>query len=103
MDLCWGVAGWGSGSESVGEEWVVVEGVEDRGERVDVYNFRVADFHTYFVGALDWGFSVSAHNIYDDKLTKADAERALKTNSFRSERAKTTDLTGDTRTPMVRA
>ncbi|MFO0865016.1 MAG: polymorphic toxin-type HINT domain-containing protein [Gemmataceae bacterium] len=27
-----------------------------------VYNLRVADFHTYFVGCDEWGFSVWAHN-----------------------------------------
>ncbi len=27
-----------------------------------VYNLRVADYHTYFVGCDDWGFSVWAHN-----------------------------------------
>jgi hypothetical protein len=29
-----------------------------------VYNLRVSDYHTYFVGCLDWGFSVWAHNDY---------------------------------------
>ena len=28
-----------------------------------VYNFRVAEWHTYFVGAIEWGFSVWAHNL----------------------------------------
>jgi RHS repeat-associated protein len=27
-----------------------------------VYNLRVADYHTYFVGSPEWGFSVWAHN-----------------------------------------
>jgi hypothetical protein len=27
-----------------------------------VYNLRIADFHTYFVGCDEWGFSVWAHN-----------------------------------------
>jgi hypothetical protein len=31
---------------------------------VTVYNLRVADFHTYFVGSEDWGFSAWAHNMY---------------------------------------
>ena len=26
-----------------------------------VYNLRIADFHTYFVGCDEWGFSVWAH------------------------------------------
>ncbi len=29
-----------------------------------VYNLRVADFHTYFVGEEAWGFSAWAHNQY---------------------------------------
>ena len=39
-------------------QWVTVEKVEDTGEYETVYNVRVADFHTYFVGSLEWGFSV---------------------------------------------
>lgn len=27
-----------------------------------VHNFRVADYHTYFVGGKEWGFSVWVHN-----------------------------------------
>jgi hypothetical protein len=42
--------------------WVTVEGVEETGEHQTVYNLRVADFHTYFVGGEDWEFSVWAHN-----------------------------------------
>jgi hypothetical protein len=50
-------------------QWVPVEGVADSGHDEVVYNLRVADFHTYFVGAEDWGFSVWAHNAYDTRLT----------------------------------
>jgi len=28
-----------------------------------VCNFRIAEFHTYFVGCDEWGFSVWAHNV----------------------------------------
>jgi hypothetical protein len=28
----------------------------------NVYNMRVADYHTYFVGGAEWGFDVWAHN-----------------------------------------
>jgi hypothetical protein len=43
-------------------EWTAVEEVE-RTRRVEtVYNLRVADYHTYFVGGESWGFSVWAHN-----------------------------------------
>jgi hypothetical protein len=41
---------------------VRVEEVCDTGEYETVYNVCVADFHTYFVGCQDWGFSVWAHN-----------------------------------------
>jgi len=33
--------------------WVTVEGVEDTGEWERVYNFRIAEFHTYFVGDVE--------------------------------------------------
>ena len=40
-------------------EWLLVEGVDDSGLIATVYNFRVADHHTYFVGCDEWGFSAS--------------------------------------------
>jgi prophage maintenance system killer protein len=43
-------------------EWLPVEGVDDAGAVTTVYNFRVADHHTYFVGTEEWGFSIWAHN-----------------------------------------
>jgi hypothetical protein len=43
-------------------EWVAVDEVVDTGEYETVYNVRVADYHTYFVGCQEWGFSVWAHN-----------------------------------------
>jgi hypothetical protein len=42
--------------------WVRVESVEDTGRYETVYNLRVTDYHTYFVGGEDWGFAVWAHN-----------------------------------------
>lgn len=41
---------------------VVVEALNDPGKFESVYNLCVEDFHTYFVGASEWGFSVWAHN-----------------------------------------
>jgi hypothetical protein len=41
---------------------VTVEGIRDVGDRVPVYNFRIADHHTYFVGREEWGWAVWAHN-----------------------------------------
>jgi hypothetical protein len=42
---------------------VPVREVYDTGEYETVYNLRVAEYHTYFVGNRDWGFSVWAHNL----------------------------------------
>ncbi len=39
-----------------------VEDLLDTGDWETVYNLRIADFHTYFVGGRDWRFSVWAHN-----------------------------------------
>gem|GEM_PF-1953330 len=44
--------------------WAEVEGLVDTGSWETVYNFRIAEFHTYFVGCDEWGFSVWAHNAY---------------------------------------
>ena len=43
--------------------WVAVEPVEDTGDHETVYNVRVAEWHTYFVGTQEWGFALWAHNI----------------------------------------
>ncbi|VTR97042.1 polymorphic toxin-type HINT domain-containing protein [Tuwongella immobilis] len=43
-------------------ETVSVEGIHETNRRETVYNLRVSDFHTYFVGCDEWGFSVWAHN-----------------------------------------
>jgi len=32
--------------------WVAVEGLQDTGECERVYNLRVAEYHTYFVGRV---------------------------------------------------
>jgi hypothetical protein len=39
-----------------------VEDLLDTGEYEPVYNVRVAEYHTYFVGEAEWGWSVWAHN-----------------------------------------
>jgi hypothetical protein len=44
--------------------------VEESGRVTTVYNCRVADFHTYFVGGEDWRFSVWAHNASCAKLNE---------------------------------
>jgi hypothetical protein len=45
-------------------EWVRVDGVDDTGDWEVVYNLRVADHHTYFVGNEGWGWNAWAHNAY---------------------------------------
>lgn len=50
-------------------QWLAVEGVCDTGREEVVYNCRVAEYHTYFVGDESWGWSVWAHNSYDPKQT----------------------------------
>ena len=49
-------------------EWIELQGVSETDEIAVVYNFRVADHHTYFVGSTDWQFSVWAHNRCNTKL-----------------------------------
>ncbi len=41
---------------------VTVREVYDTGETEAVYNLRIADYHTYFVGCPEWGWSAWAHN-----------------------------------------
>jgi hypothetical protein len=43
-------------------DWVEVDAVRPTGESEPVYNLRVADFHTYFVGRKEWQFAVWVHN-----------------------------------------
>ncbi|HEY7152991.1 MAG TPA: Hint domain-containing protein [Gemmataceae bacterium] len=43
-------------------QWVAVESVTEGEELAAVYNLRIAEHHTYFVGSRDWEFSVWAHN-----------------------------------------
>jgi hypothetical protein len=42
--------------------WLPVEGVADSGRVETVYNLEVEDCHTYFVGEVEWGWSVWSHN-----------------------------------------
>ena len=56
---------------------VAVKSVSDAHEVVPVYNIRVADYCTYFVGQRDWGFSVWVHNACTPDLVKLHLEAAL--------------------------
>ncbi|WP_157469452.1 polymorphic toxin-type HINT domain-containing protein [Gemmata sp. SH-PL17] len=62
--------------------WVTVQWVEDTGVWSTVHNLRVADYHTYFVGKEEWGFSVWSHNSCDDlrsALSDANLPKEVKT------------------------
>jgi len=66
-------------------KWVAVEDLFDTGEYETVYNLRVADYHTYFVGGREWGFSVWAHNacvsrIHEDPGLVRQAQAAGRTH-----------------------
>ena len=52
----------GDGVMTADGTWVNVEGVTDTGETVPVYNLRVSNHHTYFVGCAEWGWNAWAHN-----------------------------------------
>ncbi len=68
--------GWTSASELKPKDrlstnmhdWAEVEKVVATGTAEPVYNLRVADHRTYFVGSEDWGFAVWAHNDYGDEF-----------------------------------
>ncbi len=44
------------------EGWLPVESIADTGGVATVYNFRVAEYHTSYVGSPHWGFAVWSHN-----------------------------------------
>jgi hypothetical protein len=52
-------------------QWVPVEEVIDNGEESVVYNVRVSNYGTYFVGDVEWGFSVWAHNACSRAVAEA--------------------------------
>jgi Holliday junction resolvase-like predicted endonuclease len=52
------------GEQLVGHDGklVQIESIGSTGDVATVYNLRVADFHTYFVGGTIWGLDVWVHN-----------------------------------------
>ncbi|MCA9257747.1 MAG: hypothetical protein KDA61_01050, partial [Planctomycetales bacterium] len=50
-------------------DWAQVERVYATGQSEPVYNLRVADHHTYFVGDEAWNFALWTHNDYGSELT----------------------------------
>src|SRR5262249_2852668 len=58
--------------------WAVVAATRDSGEWATVYNLRVADHRTYFVGCPEWGFALWAHNYNPYSAEELQAQPALK-------------------------
>ncbi len=58
-----------AGDALVGQDntLTIVSEIEETNETKTVYNLRVAEDHTYFVGSRSWGFSVWVHNAYTYK------------------------------------
>jgi RHS repeat-associated protein len=58
------------GDEIASEDgrWLAVNTLVETGQQELVYNLRVSDYHTYFVGSLEWGFAAWAHNQYAELL-----------------------------------
>ncbi|VTS04884.1 polymorphic toxin-type HINT domain-containing protein [Tuwongella immobilis] len=58
---------------TIAGESVSIEGVHETDRRQTVYNLQVSDYHTYFVGCQEWGFSVWAHNACTLQLGELEA------------------------------
>ena len=63
---------------------VSVEDLLDTGEYEPVYNVRVAEYHTYFVGEVEWGWSAWAHNACDLSKIKSISRVDVTTKGLRS-------------------
>src|SRR5690606_37399966 len=61
-----------------GGEWLPVERVADTGEWHTVYNFRVSEYHTYFIAPGDLAFDVWVHNSYSPSEVTAIARMKAK-------------------------
>jgi hypothetical protein len=55
----------GDALATLGGEWITVAEAFDTGEYETVYNCRVAQWHTYFVGGEEYVTAVWAHNTYE--------------------------------------
>lgn len=64
--------------------WIAVEDLFDTGEYETVYNLRVSDYHTYFVGSLEWGFTVWSHNACSRYHERSSQEVASLREEFNS-------------------
>jgi hypothetical protein len=57
-----------------------IEGVRDKLKWQTVYNFRVANWHTYFVGCDSWGWAAWAHNSYSLDVNRPATHGSTGTN-----------------------
>lgn len=59
--------------------WLPLEAAHNTGRVETVYNLRIADWHTYFVGSGEWGFGVWVHNAYYQRVPLSNdlAQQAL--------------------------
>jgi hypothetical protein len=63
--------------------WLAVEAVEQGEVYQTLYNLRVAEYHTYFVGCAGWGWAVWAHNMNCFRLgSKAEADAFVAESGF---------------------
>jgi hypothetical protein len=56
--------------QSHDKRYIPVARIADGGEVTTVYNLRVADYHTYFVGSPMWGCSIWAHNRCGEEIQR---------------------------------
>ncbi len=56
--------------------WMPVEDLLDTGESEVVYNVTICDWHTYFVGGIEWDFALWAHNGCGDEELPASGKKA---------------------------
>jgi hypothetical protein len=74
------------------DQLVVVDKIVRSEELVSVYNVQVADYHTYFVGTEDWGFSVWSHNTCT-RISQQNGQTTLQVlNPFRGGSAESRQL-----------
>ena len=88
------------------DNWIAVEEVYDTGDWELVYNVRVADHHTYFVGDDDWGWSAWAHNAVCVAVDRTDPrwnEREISGHKVYGTAQNTTGLTDDPHAAHVMA
>ncbi|MFO0967237.1 MAG: Ig-like domain-containing protein [Gemmataceae bacterium] len=78
---------------------VAVEEVFPTGERATVYNFRVGEHHTYFVGGDDWSFAVWAHNACVAPVQRGDSTWGPRTVRGKTVYGKAQNTTGGANDP----